>query len=171
MPRLIDLTGKRFGRLTVISKTTPKRRSTRWLCRCDCGKEVVATSTNLRNGNTKSCGCYIRDLVTERNTTHGLSKNRLYSIWHSMKDRCLNPNHPHFKDYGGRGIAICNEWRDNFKSFYEWANAHGYDEKAHQWQCTLDRTDTNGNYCPENCRWVDMKTQIHNRRNSSARRQ
>ena len=171
MPQLIDLTGQRFTRLTVICKASPQGRSTRWLCRCACGKEVVATSKHLRDGNTKSCGCYIHEFVAKRNTTHGLSKSRLYSIWHSMKDRCLNTNHLHFNDYGGRGITICDEWKDNFQAFYDWAYAHGYNESAPQWQCTLDRIDTNGNYCPDNCRWVDMKTQIHNRRNSKTRRQ
>lgn len=170
MSKLIDMTGQRFGRLLVISKATPKGRNTRWICQCDCGKEVIATRDKLLKGATKSCGCYIRDVVTSRNKTHGLSKCRLYHVWHSMKDRCNNHNHLHYADYGGRGIRICDEWNNDFSAFYQWAYANGYNEEAKQWQCTLDRINVNGDYCPDNCRWVNMKIQRHNRRDTNGGR-
>ena len=91
---------------------------------------------------------------------------RLYRVWASMKDRCYNPNKKEYHNYGGRGITICDEWRDDFQEFHDWAFTNGYDENAPRGACTLDRIDVNGNYCTENCRWVDMKTQNNNRRNN-----
>jgi len=166
MPAFIDLTGQRFNRLTVLCRGKNQGRSTTWYCQCDCGNRTTVQACALKKGTTKSCGCYTKDRVREMNTTHGLSKERLYHIWASIIDRCCNPQHPYYKDYGGRGIKICEEWRHDYQAFHDWAYANGYDEAAPKWKCTIDRIDVDGDYRPENCRWVDMKTQRHNRRDS-----
>lgn len=157
-----DLTGRRIGRLTVISETDERRSgSVVWLCKCDCGTYKRISANGLRSGRVLSCGCYNK----EKDRTHGLTHTRLYRIWDSMVSRCSNPNEPEYKNYGGRGITFCEEWRD-FGKFYEWAYANGYDENAKRGDCTIDRIDVNGNYEPSNCRWVDMKVQCRNRRNN-----
>lgn len=168
MPAFIDLTGQRFGRLTVI-RTASERTKTgnfQWVCYCDCGTEVNVISNNLRNGHTKSCGCYERERISETQATHRQSHKRLYNVWSGMKQRCYNKKSKFYKDYGGRGIKVCEEWRHDYQAFHDWAYANGYDEAAPKWKCTIDRIDVDGDYHPENCRWVDMKTQRHNRRDS-----
>lgn len=174
MPKFIDLTGQRFGRLLVIDRAENKiyGRSSRtaWRCKCDCGNEIVTVSESLRQGVSNSCGCLNEELSTSRivavNKKHGGRKDRLYSIWHDMKNRVENPNSHAYKNYGGRGITVCDEWKNDYAAFREWAYSNGYDKDAPRGQCTLDRIDVNGNYCPENCRWTTMYHQIHNRRNS-----
>lgn len=151
-----DLTGRRFGRLTVIGRAgSDKQDNAMWLCRCDCGTEKVIRGYHLRSGIIRSCGCLGH---------HGMSKTRLYDVWSSMKRRCYSKKHPHFKDYGACGISVCPEWKDDFHSFAIWAKSHGYDENAPRGECTLDRIDPNGNYRPENCRFADMKVQNNNKR-------
>lgn len=170
MAALKDLTGQRFGRLVVLERAENNRYGkTRWKCRCDCGNERVIEGNSLRMGTTKSCGClHIEGLRTFK-TTHGKEKSRLYSVWKGIKSRCVNPNHHAYKRYGGRGITICKEWRHNFQAFYDWAMANGYDENAPKGQCTIDRIDNDKGYSPDNCRWVDMKVQRHNRSDSRSK--
>lgn len=162
MTKLIDLAGQKFGKLTVIKLYSKK--PTKWLCKCICGVETVVDTRNLISGHTKSCGCSRHK--TPSNATHKLRQHKLYNVWNGIKQRCNNPNNNRYKDYGGRGISICKEWNDNFKSFYDWAYANGYNENAEYGKCTIDRINVNGNYEPNNCRWIDIKTQSNNRRNN-----
>lgn len=165
MGKLIDLTGQRFGRLTVIEKS-PSRRGdkTWWSCKCDCGSTLEVWSVYLRNGTTKSCGCLNREMCSarlkayrKRNGADGRSKTRLHSIWAGMKERCLSPGSHAYALYGGRGITVCDEWRNSFEAFRDWALTHGYSEDL-----SIDRIDVDGDYCPENCRWADAITQSNN---------
>lgn len=168
MGTLVDLTGKKYGRLVALERagSTAKKKAT-WLCRCDCGRMLVVVGSNLTSGNTQSCGCFDRDINSRVHTTHGGNRpgkrERLYSVWLNMRGRCTNPSRPDYKYYGGCGVEVCEEWSD-YSKFRSWAFANGYDPAAPHGQCTIDRINVNGNYCPENCRWVDMKTQRHNRR-------
>lgn len=156
-----DLTGQKFGMLTVIEYVGKnKQRNATWKCRCDCGNEKIISSTALLNNGQKSCGCQGSSAsLGERSTVHGEYKTRLHRIWSHIKDRCYNKNFEKFKDYGGRGITVCDEWRNSYQAFSEWAKASGYADDL-----TIDRIDVNGNYEPKNCRWVDYSTQNQNRR-------
>lgn len=160
-----DLTGQKFGLLEVIQKST-KRSGTNpmWECLCACGNHTVVIQENLLNGHTRSCGCMRFDIGSQ-SLTHGLSNTRLYHIWRGMIARCKYPSQDSYHLYGGRGISVCEEWRNNFVSFYNWAIDNGYDPEAPFGKCTIDRIDVNGNYEPTNCRWVDMGIQAKNKRN------
>lgn len=162
--KLIDLTGQRFGRLTVIERAenTNQGQAT-WLCRCDCGNVIKTRGSSLRRGATISCGCYQRQRASEAKTTHGGGHERLYKVWASMRQRCADKGCEDYKDYGGRGIEVCADWHD-YATFRVWALANGYNPEAPHGVCTLDRIDVNRGYCPDNCRWVDMKAQANNRR-------
>lgn len=159
MPKLIDLTGKRFGKLTVINRIEDKRNGAWWLCRCDCGKEKVIKGQSLRDGLSHSCGCGIAESNSQRFKTHGMSRTRLYRIWVNMHRRCEYEKNGGYAYCGAKGIRVCEEWKD-FQTFRDWAYAKGYEETL-----TIDRIDNSKNYCPENCRWVSMKTQENNRDN------
>lgn len=156
----IDLLGQKFGRLTVIAREkNNKEKRAMWLCKCDCGNKKIVTGKHLRNGSVKSCGCLLRETTIERNIKHGLCYSPLYKIWRGIKERCYNKNNSSYKNYGDRGIIMCDEWHYNFKTFYDWAMNNGYKEGL-----SIDRIDVNNNYMPLNCRWATRKEQSRNTR-------
>lgn len=163
MPKILDLTGERYGRLQVIKYVGIKDTHKAYLCKCDCGNKKVITSSDLRSGKVKSCGCYRTQYITNKNKTHGLRKHRLYSIWAGMKSRCYNPNTDSYNRYGARGIKICKEWINDFKAFYDWAMENGYSDDL-----SIDRIDNDGDYEPNNCRWASDKKQARNKSSNKA---
>lgn len=157
--------GQTFGRLTIIAFEKVQREKyscTRWIVRCECGTLKSVDPIKILSGNTKSCGCLKSEQTAKYNkeykTKHGGRYDRLYSVWHNMKQRCYGESYKDYPNWGGRGIRVCDEWKDDYKQFREWALSNGYELGL-----SLDRIDVDGNYEPGNCRWVDWHTQAINR--------
>lgn len=177
--KIQSMIGRVFGRLTVIEQAEDHivpsngERKRKYKCLCECGNYTTVFEGSLLRGITKSCGCLGRELTAERarnSATHGATRNktyeRLYRVWHGIIERCEDPKNSHYSMYGARGIKMCDEWRNNYAIFREWALANGYDKDAPYGKCTIDRIDIDGDYCPENCRWTDLNTQARNKSNN-----
>lgn len=163
-----NLIGSRFGRLLVIKEAgRSKRREKLWLCKCDCGNEKITPTSYLTSGDTSSCGCYRKE--SELNNLSKFWKKssikkeypRLYRIWIGMKTRCYNKNDKSYRYYGARNIKVCNDWKNNFIRFKDWAISNGYKDDL-----TIDRINVDGNYEPQNCRWITIQEQNNNKRNT-----
>lgn len=163
-----DLTGNHFGMLTVIGIAEKRKSGNReryyWDCKCQCGNHKQVRTDSLTKGLVKSCGCMKTEqdkINLVKNHRHKLSGTRLYHEWVGMKQRCENKNNKRYSDYGGRGIKVCDEWRNTPDAFFKWALSNGYNDNL-----TIDRINVNGDYEPSNCRWIDLKGQCRNRRSN-----
>ena len=168
--KFIDMTGKKIGRLTVIKRVENLKGCVMWLCKCECGNEKILKGTELRTGKINSCGCLHKEILikinkeTKRlynNLPYNKSQKRLNNIWRGIIKRCYNVQNPAYKNYGKRGIIVCDDWKNNFINFYNWAVNNGYADNL-----TIDRINNNGNYEPSNCRWVTQYVQNRNQRSN-----
>lgn len=153
-----SLIGRKFGKLTVIEYAGYKNHKPHWKCRCECGNYKTASTYNLKHGHTRSCGCLVKGKEFGQ-YKHGLTNHRIYHTYHAMKQRCFNEKSEGYKDYGARGISVCNEWmgEHGLEKFYEWSMNNGYSDGL-----TIDRINVDGDYSPDNCRWADLETQMNN---------
>lgn len=162
MKKIKDYTNEVFGRLTVIEFIERKDRKSYWRCKCNCGNEIVIPIVYLTSGDTKSCGCLRKETTRKLSKSNSFIKNhRLYTIWIDMRRRCYNKNRANYVHYGAKGIKVCNEWNKDFKNFQDWALNNGYQDNL-----TIDRIDVDGNYEPDNCRWVTTFEQNNNMHNN-----
>lgn len=164
-----DITGNKYGRLTVVRFLKQEEREDfrrAWLCRCECGNLIQVNASKLKNGHTKSCGCIVKEHIGNVNRKYDIVCKRLYGVYKAMLDRCYNENSREYKNYGGRGIVVCEEWlgEKGYDAFAKWAFENGYNQEAKHGECTLDRENVDKGYNPNNCRWITNLKQQNNRR-------
>lgn len=164
MGTLKDLTGQRFGRLTVLEYAgVAKNRNAKWKCKCDCGEVCVVSSSSLLTGHTQSCGCLHKERTSESHATHGMSRTHIFENWQDIRRRCFDPRRKAYKNYGGRGITVCNEWRNDFQAFFDYVSKLDHFGEGGY---SIDRINNNGNYEPGNVRWATDTEQARNKRNT-----